>query len=137
MLFKRFVLTSLILIVTGITFFIFDVNKLDLAAGDTYFVIDFVQLLFSAAISFSAPALLLVYIEIIQKKKAPPVLTRLSFILHLAGVLVLLSTIAVIYGAEDLRNFKIVYIFVYTGLFLAVAGMSLLPAILLIALRRR
>lgn len=137
MLFKRFVFVSLVLLITGAGFFIFDEIKLDIVSGNTYFVVDFAQLLFSAAISFAAPALLLIYIEIIQKKSAPPVLTRISFLLHLAGILVLLATIAVTYASDEVSGLKLINLFVYTGLFLAVAGMSLLPAILLIALRKK
>lgn len=137
MLFKRFAATTILLLLTGIALYIFGGLQLVIPSHDTYYVIDFAQLLFSAAISFAAPALLLIYIEIIQKKSAPPVLTRISFLLHLAGILVLLATIAVTYASGEVSGLKLINLFVYTGLFLAVAGMSLLPAILLIALRKK
>ncbi|MCU0435963.1 MAG: hypothetical protein MUC87_21070 [Bacteroidia bacterium] len=137
MLFKRFLFSSLIFILAGAGFYLFNDSRLDFSNGNSIYTFDFAYLLFSAGISLLASGLFLIYIEIIQKKEPPYKLTRISFLLHMAGLLVLLITLAFSYSMKISNIPLVVQVFIYTGLFLAVAGMSLLPAIMLIALRRK
>ncbi|MCA6365136.1 MAG: hypothetical protein IM638_19045 [Bacteroidetes bacterium] len=137
MLFRKFVFTTLILVLAGAALYLFGGVQLDIVSHDTYYAVDLAQLFFSAAISMIPSSLLLLYIELIQKKSAPQKLTQISYLLHLAGILVLLTTIAASFAFGEREYLMLTTIFVYTGLFLAVAGMSLIPAILLIAMRKK
>ncbi|MGL5888847.1 MAG: hypothetical protein ACRC3B_03130 [Bacteroidia bacterium] len=136
MLFKRFIFSAVAFFLIGIGFYFIGNFSLDISSGDTYYVIYFPHLFFAAGISMIVPGVLLLYIELIQKKLPPPKLTKISFTLHFGGLLILLTTMFFPYTVENTRWISTINMFVYAGLFITVAGMSIIPAVLLISLRK-
>lgn len=136
MLFKRFLFIACILLLAGVIFQLLSDSKFEIESGDTYYVINASYLFIAAGISIFAPGIILLYIELIVKKSPPKKLTKISFTLHLGGLLILLTTMLFPFS-EHKEWIGAIKVFVYIGLFLTVAGMSILPAILMISLRKR
>jgi heme/copper-type cytochrome/quinol oxidase subunit 1 len=136
MLFKRFVIAAVGLFLSGLGFHLFSDLAFEIESGDTYYVIHLPHLFIAAGISMIAPGAILLYIELIQKKTLPQRLTKISFILHLGGLLILLTTMLFPYSAANLGLISTINTFVFFGLFLTVAGMSIIPAVLMISLRK-
>jgi uncharacterized membrane protein len=136
MLYVRFVVAAAALFLLGLAFYCFSDPIFDIPAGNSYLVINLSYLLVAAGISMIVPGATLIYIELILKKDLPKKLTKISYTLHLGGLLILLTSMLIIL-TENREWIIIMNTFVYLGLFLTVAGMSILPAILMISLRKR
>ena len=135
MLYVRFVVAAAALFLLGLMFYSFSDPAFDIPAGDSYFIINLSYLLVVAGISMLVSGAILIYIELILKKRPPNKLTKISFTLHLGGLLILFTSMLILL-ADNRAWIRSINTFVYAGLFLTVAGMSILPGILMISMRK-
>lgn len=134
--FKKFLVTTVLLFLVALLVHLFTNSFIDINSGDTYYVFNLSYLFTAAGLTMVVPTLLLMYIELFQKKTAAPKLTKISFVFHLSGVLILLSTMLFYFVSAQIELIPLLNVFIYLGLFLTVAGMSMIPAILMISLRK-
>jgi hypothetical protein len=135
MLFRYFLFAMALCVLSGTVLYIFNDPYSRKENENSYNFIELANLLIAFGVSLLIPTLILFYIEIIKKKRAPNFLTYTSFSLHIFGLISLLRSylVSVLGQGYELE----ITGFLYLGIISCVLGMSLLPAILLISLRRK
>lgn len=136
MLFRRFLIAALVVALPALTLRFFPGLVSDTSDQALFYSQVLPYLLFSASLTLLIPGGMLLVLERVLKKPLPEKLTRLSFLFHACGLLIIFTVLCLPHGEQFSTVETTLKVMVYIGLFLAILGMSLLPAILLIALRK-
>ncbi|MGL4597876.1 MAG: hypothetical protein ACRCYO_10115 [Bacteroidia bacterium] len=142
---RRFLAMATALLVLGLvqgvlpyTWFQFE----DLPLGETGFALPAHWIFISAALLFMIPGLFLWLLEECLHRDAPMKLTRIQFLVQSSGFLILVLALIFLAALSASDSYvssfymAIGRICIGIGLVMMIAGVSLLPAVLMIGLRR-
>lgn len=135
MLYRRFLLAAVVFALLSLIVRLIDEETTSMWLEKSYISLNLPYMLFAAAFTLVIPGLVLLLLELGLRRQPPPRLTRISFLLHLCGLMTLLCAVPIMIhdnGISKISNGMLI-----AGLLITIISMSLLPAILLIALRNK
>jgi hypothetical protein len=135
MLYRRFLLAATIFAMLSLTVRLIDEKMTSMWLENSYTSLNLSYMLFAAAFTLVIPGLVLLLLELGLHRQPPQRLTRISFLLHLCGLMTLLCAVPIMIhdnGISKISNGMLI-----AGLLMTTISMSLLPAILIIALRNK